>query len=550
MIAPSGPALDAPVGLLRGTGFDLGPYARRLPLEERSLVRLLAEQAAERPDHTWLVFDSGPSLTYGEAEARTNQVAHAVLDTVGAGAHVALFLRNQVEFLPTFLGAMAAGGVAVPLNAEGRGPLLAYVMERSDARVLVARSDLLDRLEDLDALGPVRIVVAVGDGRVPPSIHGVPVVAWEDWVGARPTTPARPFPRFDEPALIQFTSGTTGRSKGAVYPHHFLYLYPAMVADSLSRRPDDVLTTPLPLFHVAALHLVANTALHAGCTAHLKSRFSASQYWEQVAADGATYSVMLGPMAAVIMKTVDEAPPHRMQTMFCLPAPPEREEFERRFKVKMLWHGYGMTEIYPLPMRPDVLDGAAPGTLGYPVRWMDYGVVDQHDQLLPAGEVGELVFRPLLPHAMARGYYKDPEATLAAFRNFMFHTGDLASYDADGCLHYHGRMQERLRRRGENVSAYELELVVLRHPQVLEAAAFGVAADLGEHDIKLDVRSRDQLDLADLHAWLQRNLPRYMVPRYLEQRDELPKTPSERIEKYKLVEQGVDRPSVYDSERR
>ena len=550
IIAPTGHALDAPVGLLRGTGFELGPYAQRLPLEERSLVRLLAEQAAERPDHTWVVFDSGSSLTFGEADARTNQVAHAVVDTVGAGAHVALFLRNQVEFLPTFLGAMAAGGVAVPLNAEGRGPLLAYVIERSDAQVLVARTDLLDRLQDLDSLGPVRIVVAVGDGPAPPSIHSVPVVAWEDWAGARPTTPARPFPRFDEPALIQFTSGTTGRSKGAVYPHHFLYLYPAMVADSLSRSPDDILTTPLPLFHVAALHLVANTALHAGCTAHLKSRFSASQYWEQVAADGATYSVMLGPMAAVIMKTVDQAPPHQMQTMFCLPAPPEREEFERRFRVKMLWHGYGMTEIYPLPMRPDVLDGAPPGTLGYPVRWMDYGVVDHHDQLLAPGEVGELVFRPLLPHAMARGYYKDPEATLAAFRNFMFHTGDLASYDADGCLHYHGRMQERLRRRGENVSAYELELVALRHPQVLEAAAFGVAAELGEHDIKLDVRSRDQLDLADLHAWLQRNLPRYMVPRYLEQRDEFPKTPSERIEKYKLAEQGVDRSSVYDSEHR
>jgi crotonobetaine/carnitine-CoA ligase len=541
---------DPPVGLLRGTGFDLGPYARRLPLVERSLVRLLAEQAAERPDHTWLVFDSGPSITFGEAEALVNQVAHAVIGTVGEGAHVGLFLRNQVEFLPAFLGAMAAGGVAVPLNAEGRGPLLAYVIERSDAQVLVVRADLVDRLQDLDSLGPVRTVVVVGDGDVPASIHAVPVVQWEQWVGSRPTTPARAFPRYDDPALIQFTSGTTGRSKGAVYPHHFLYLYPAMVADSLSRRPEDVLTTPLPLYHVAALHLVANTALHAGCTAHLKSKFSASRYWEQVAADGATYSVMLGPMAALVMKTVDGAPPHRMETMFCLPAPPEREEFERRFKVKILWHGYGMTEIYPLPMMPDVIDGAPPGTLGYPVRWMDYGVVDEHDQLVPPGETGELVFRPLIPHAMAREYYKDPEASLVAFRNFMFHTGDVASYDEDGCLHYHGRMQERLRRRGENVSAYELELVALKHPQVLEAAAFGVPAALGEHDIKLDVRCRERVDLAELHEWLQQNLPRYMVPRYLELRESFPKTPSERIEKYKLLEEGVDRPTVYDGERR
>ena len=541
---------EPPVGLRRGTGFDLGPYARRLPLEERSLVRLLAVQAAERADHTWLVFDSGPSITFGEAHDQMNQVAHAVVDTVGEGAHVGLFLRNQVEFLPVFLGAMAAGGVAVPLNAEGRGPLLSYVMERAEIQVLVARADLLDRLQDLESLGPVRVVVVVGESDAVASIHGVPVVSWDKWVSDRPATPVRAFPRFDEPALIQFTSGTTGRSKGAVYPHHFLYLYPAMVADSLSRRPEDVLTTPLPLFHVAALHLVANTALHAGCTAHLKSKFSASKYWEQVAADGATYSVMLGPMAALVMKTVDEAPPHKMETMFCLPAPPEREEFERRFNVKMLWHGYGMTEIYPLPMRPDVIDGAPPGTLGYPVSWMDYGVVDEHDRLVAPGETGELVFRPLIPHAMARGYYKDPEASLAAFRNFMFHTGDVASYDEDGCLHYHGRMQERLRRRGENVSAYELELVALKHPDVLEAAAYGIPAELGEHDIKLDVRCREAIDSAELHAWLKRNLPKFMVPRYLELRDEFPKTPSERIEKYKLVEQGVDRPSVYDGERR
>jgi crotonobetaine/carnitine-CoA ligase len=181
---------------------------------------------------------------------------------------------------------------------------------------------------------------------------------------------------------------------------------------------------------------------------------------------------------------------------------------------------------------------------------MDYGVVDDNDRLVAPGETGELVFRPLLPHAMTSGYYRDAEATVAAFRNFMFHTGDVASYDEDGCLHYHGRMQERLRRRGENVSAYELELVALKHPDVLEAAAYGIAAELGEHDIKLDVRCRGDVDLGDLHAWLKVNLPKYMVPRYLEQRQAFPKTPSERIEKYKLIEQGVDRPSVFDGERR
>jgi carnitine-CoA ligase len=536
------------VGLLRGAGYDLGPYATRYPRGQRTMVRLLADQARERGDATWMVFDGAESLTFAEAHRRACRVAHGVIDTVGRGAHVGILMRNQREFLPVFYGAMAAGGAAVPLNADARGPLLEYVIERSDARILFARTDLLDRLAELPSLGGVELVLAVGeDGDVPARVAGVAVERFEDWIASRATSEPEPVPAGEDVALIQFTSGTTGRSKGVVYPHQFLFLYSAMLSDSLGRTPDDVLTTPLPLYHVAALHIIANSALHAGCTAHLKSRFSARAYWTQVAEDGATFSILLGPMAAIILKQVAEAPEHRMRTMFCVPPPPGKEEFERRFRVSLLWQGYGMTEVYPLPMRSEMLDGP-PDTIGHPVTWMEYGVVDEHDNLLGPGEPGELVFRPLIPNAMACGYYKDPEATAVAFRNFAFHTGDIAVYDADGCLHYRGRMQERIRRRGENVSALELELVTLRHPHVLEAAAYAVPGEFGEDDVKLDVVSSGDLDLGELRRWLQDNLPRFMVPRYLERRESFPKTPSERVEKYKLSGQPLDRDGVYDAE--
>jgi crotonobetaine/carnitine-CoA ligase len=536
------------IGLLRGQGYDLGQYATRYPADRRSMVRVLADQARERGDATWLVFDGTDELSFADADAMANQVAHAVIDTVGGGTHVALLMRNQREFMPVFYGAMAAGGAAVPLNADARGPLLEYVIERSDARLLVSRADLLERLVELDGLGQVeRVLVVGGDGGHPASVAGVPVSPFEEWIAGRPaTSPGEP-PPGHEVALIQFTSGTTGRSKGVVYPHQFLYLYSAMLSDSLGRTRDDVLTTPLPLFHVAALHIIANSALHAGCTAHLKTRFSARAYWEQAARDGATFSILLGPMAAIILKQVPEAPEHRMSTMFCVPPPPGKAEFEERFRVKLLWQGYGMTEIYPMPMRTEMLPGP-PDTIGHPVTWMDYGVVDENDVLVGPGEPGQLVFRPLIPNAMAKGYYKDPEATNAAFRNFMFHTGDLATYDEDGCLHYKGRMQERMRRRGENVSALELELVALRHPQVLEAAAFAVAGEFGEDDIKLDVVCQGDVELVELLRWLADNLPRFMVPRYLELRESFPKTPSERIEKYKLAAEGFDRHGVHDGE--
>jgi crotonobetaine/carnitine-CoA ligase len=197
-------------------------------------------------------------------------------------------------------------------------------------------------------------------------------------------------------------------------------------------------------------------------------------------------------------------------------------------------------------MRPEVLEGVPLDTLGYPVDWMDYGVVDDADRMLGPGEIGEIVFRPAHPYSMFLEYYKRPEATAAALRNFMFHTGDLGYYDEEGLLHYKGRKVERIRRRGENISAPELEYVVLTHPDVIEAAVYGVPSELGEEDVKLDVRVQNDLAAADLRDWLVDNVARYMVPRYIELRDEFPKTPSERIQKYILSQLPLDRPEVTD----
>lgn len=536
-----------PIGLLRGRGLPLGPHALRYPVEERCVLRLLRDQAAARPDQPWLVFDDGDVVTFAAGEARTNQVGHAVRASVGEGAHVGVMLRNQGEFLPALLGPMAAAGVAVPLNPEARGPLLHHVVRSSHVQLIVAATDRLEVLADLEDLGAVQLVVAVGAAEdLPATVHGAPVVPWTTWLDGQPTGPVGPFPPHHATALLQYTSGTTGHQKGAVYSHHFLHLFGALFADSQERTPDDVLLTPLPLCHVAALQLAALCALHAGCTAHLPRRFSAGGFFDQAAAAGATWAMLLGPMAAIVLKTVTEPPAHALRAVFCVPPPPEREEFERRYGVPMLWQGFGMTEIFPLPMPARMRPGVAEDTIGMPLDWMDYGVVDEHDRLLGPGEVGELVFRPRLPFGMVDGYFEEPAATTTAFRNFMFHTGDLATYDEDGLLHYRGRRQERIRRRGENVSALELEFVTLRHPEVIEAAAYGVPSPLGEEDVKLDVVLRTPVAPTELHAWLERNLPRYMVPRYLEVREDFPKTPSERIQKWRLKDAPLDRPEVLD----
>ena len=531
--------------LITGRGTDLGPYATRFPPHQRTLLHLLATQSRELGERTWLVFDGTERLSFAEGQRRVTAFGDAVAERLPAGGAVALFMTNQIEFIPAFLGTMAGGCVTVPLNADSRGPLLEDVITRSGARVLVARADLLDRLRALDALGAVELVVVVGTDRAPfaAAINGVPTVDLADFVATRPPSP-RALPDSAATSLIQFTSGTTGPSKGVVYPHHFLFLYSALLADSQERTADDVLTTPLPLFHVAALHHVAGGALHAGCVGHIKSRFSARSFWTEAAADEATWAIFLGPMAEIVLKTVERAPAHAVESVFCVPKPPNGVEFERRFGVALQWQGYGMTEIFPLPMPRRMRPGAEPDTIGSPPPWIEFGVVDGEDRMLPAGAVGELVFRPRIPHAMASGYLDDPAATARAFRNFMFHTGDLASYDEEAVIHFRGRGHDRIRRRGENISAVELEFIAMRHPEVVEAAAYGVPGEFGEDEVKLDVVAATTLDLDRLHGWLVEGLPRHMVPRYLEEIEEMPKTPSQKIQKYRLAEAGLDRDAV------
>lgn len=548
--APAADRTDRNMGLFRGTGHDFGPLYLARPVEERTLLHVLRDRAADRTDHDWLVFDSTDHVTYGQAWALASRIADRVGRTAGRGpempAHVGMLLRNQPEFLPLLFGTMLSGGVAVPLNADARGPLLEDMIDSADVTVLVVRADLLPWIERLESLHGVQEVVVVG-GEAPATVCGVAATTWDAWLADTSPEPPATLPTWTDLAMIIFTSGTTGRAKGAMYSHHFFYLYAATVADALERTRDDVLTTPMPMFHVAALHLIANSVLMVGATAHLKSKFSASRFWQEVAADGATGGIILGPMAAMVLKATEGTPEHRMEHLWCVP-PIQKEEFEARFGVRIIWQGYAMTEIEPMPMRKEMLPDVPIDTLGYIAKWMDWGVVDEDDRLLPPGERGELVLRPLIPKGMVDGYYRRPDATAHAFRNFAFHTGDLVSYDEDGLLHFHGRLQERIRRRGENISASEVEYVALRHPDVLEAAVYGVPSPLGEQDVKLDVVVRDHLDLTELLAWLKENLPGYMFPRFVERRDSFPKTPSERIQKHLLVDQALDRPEVIDTE--
>jgi carnitine-CoA ligase len=537
--------------LRRGQGHGLGPCATAFPFGERTMLNVLRARAADCPDKTWLVFDGEHRFSFDEADRLVNRVGWALRESLPAGSNVGVLLRNQPEFVPSLYGAFAARAVAVPFNAEARGGLLHRAIVDSEVGLLIVRGDLLPALAELPDLGAIETLVVCGE--VDPEVEGpaasIPRVGWDEWLDGRAEDPPGPAPMAWDTATIQFTSGTTGRAKGAVYPHFFFFLYSATQADSQGRLQEDVLTTPLPLYHAAALHHVVGAAAHVGATGHLKSKFSASRFWPQVTADGATFAIILGTMAMIMDKTVGEVAEHRLRQIFCVP-PPDLESFERHFRVPVLWQGYGMTEISPLPMPARMEPGVELDTIGSPPSWIEYGVLDDDDIPVPNGEVGNLVFRPRLPFAMAGRYFGRPEATVAAFRNGAFHTGDLASIDEEGRLHFKGRGSDRIRVRGENVSPTDLEEAACELDGVLEAVAFAVPGEFGEDEIKLDLRGSGTLDLADLHAGLSSRLPAFMLPRYLEQREDFPRTSTAKVERFKLAAEKVDRPGVVEFDRR
>jgi len=307
--------------LLRGTGPDLGPIATRLPEDQRSLLHVLELQAQQRPDHPWAVVD-GTAVTYAQARTAAHRFADALARERLHEPHVALLMRNHEQFLPVFLGAQYAAGVAVPLNPELQGPLLARMLAVCRATVLVVHADLAERLVTLESLSDVRLVLVCGTGsEALPSLPGVMVARLAEWLaGAEPREP-RKLPRPWDVGALVFTSGTSGGSKAAVWTHQYMHLTSACMCDTMQHTEHDVLSTPLQMCHIAGLQVFAFAALQLGATTHLKSRFSARHWWEQIARDGATFSMLMGQMAAMILAEVETAPAHRLRRVYILPRP-------------------------------------------------------------------------------------------------------------------------------------------------------------------------------------------------------------------------------------
>jgi crotonobetaine/carnitine-CoA ligase len=521
--------------------------------EEAVISALLVDRAARHPDKVFLAYEDGSEWTYRETLEESWRAAAALAGMgVGRGDTVSVLLPAGAALMRVWLGAATIGAVFAPLNLAARGRFLEHTLNVAGAAVLVVHAGLADRLVGLQ-LPALQTVVVVGQ------VDGIellwPVRSLDDvMAGARTEAPAvgEPVQPWDDAVLI-YTSGTTGPSKGVLCSYAALWMFNRnFVWPDVGE--DDRFLQALPMFHMAGVGCTYAMLVRAGSVALLPA-FDAKRFWQDVTRFGATTSAILHAMVSFLLSAPpgpeDADNPLRVAYMGPLS---QVEEFSRRFGVDV-YTAFGMTEV-PVPIRSGLnpTNERSCGTAVDPTAF-ELVIADEHGIPVPAGQPGELLVRHRLPWVMNSGYRGMPEATSKAWAHGWFHTGDQFIEDSDGSFYFVDRVKDAIRRRGENISSFEVEQDALAHPEVEEVAAVAVpnpdvAAGTGDEEVKVVVvRSKgSNLTPEALTQYLIERVPRHWVPRFIEFASELPRTPSFKVKKAELRAAGITA-TTWDRER-
>ena len=507
-----------------------------------TLGSVLAERARSHPDKDFLR-THGATYTFRAFATESNRIAHGLARLgVTRGTRVMVSLPNRAEVVLIWLALAKLGAVYVPLNSAFKGPSLAAMMTGAQSSLLITdRSRLPVMTEIAAALTGLETVVLLGsiDGAlVPPAWRVLP------WAEVRADRDDEPSARVDpaDPVMFLFTSGTTGRSKACMLSHRYVLRHAALMSRSLGFTEHDVSYSAFPLFYIDATVYTVGSSLVLGATAAIGERFSATTFWDDIRRFDATNFDFVGATLAFLL----EQPPspadrqHRVRLAWGIPLPPNPREFEDRFGVRLI-DGYGLTEAGVPIWRP--LEGEVPaGSSGRVAGDLfEIRIFDEADAEVPPGTVGEIVIRPREASLTFDGYFGMPEATLEMVRNLWLHTGDLGHFDPNGFFYFDGRKKDVIRRRGQNISAFEIEEAMNGHPAVFESAAFGVRSSVSEEDVKICVLLNQGATASpeELGAYCAARLAAFMVPRYLEIVTALPWTITDKVDKAPLRAAGV-----------
>ena len=537
-------------------------YAREDPTTW-VLAEVLKRRAADHPDRDYLKFADRPWVSYGEINARSNRIANSLISRgVQPGESVSVMMPNCEEFIPVWFGILKAGAVMSSINTAYKGDFLSWTINLVEAKKLFISDEYLDRLDLIKGeLPKLEHVIVHESGKREGPDPALPHEPLEALLAGSDAEPDGISYSWTDDARIMFTSGTTGRSKGVIKQNAadyfsargLLEVVSATAGKSVESLEEDTFFSCLPLFHSNAQVLSGYPALVAGGRVAYVERFSSSRFWQQIIDAEATIFNSIGAVSYFIWNIpesdLDKA--HKVHTCFAAPAPRDiYNEFQERFGVKFI-EGYGLTETgmatYMDPTKPGVPGSMGKANPGYEVTIVEPGT----DRPLPPDTPGEIVVDMKIPNIVMRAYYGMPEKTAEDFRNLKLHTGDLGRMDEEGYFYFMDRVKDYIRRRGENVSSMEVEKQVSDHPQVKEAAAIGVKAGEGassEDEIMVVcIAEGEAPDPAELTHWLAARIPYFMVPRYIRFVDALPKTPTERVQKVKLREEGIT-PDTFDRE--
>ena len=514
--------------------------------DSTTIPHLLEAACAKWPDKVFLDF-IGERYTYKDVDRETTRLAHGLAALgVKKGDRVCSMLGNVADLVFVWFAANKLGAVSVPINFDFKGEYLRHQIADSGARIIVAEEQYAERVFAIEN-GTPELTTLVTRGARAGGQSRLELMTLDE-LKSDNTTPIAVSVTPDDLALLIYTSGTTGPSKGCMVGHAYACNFGLANAVNTTMTANDVMYTPCPLFHAAAALGVVISALTTGGAAAIGARFSVTNFWPDVEQSGATMVMLLSIMLRLIPDAPDTEVSRRchgqIRVLFGAPFPPAlKAQWKERFGVRYpATPGYGMTEACPIFVYPCDQDGAPPTASGRQYDGYETRIIGDDGNECPPNVPGEIVLRPGKPGNMFQGYWRRPEATVDAWRDLWFHTGDIGKIDENGFFYFLDRKKDYLRRGGENISSFEVEATFLSHPDIAEAAVHAVPSDMGEDELKVTVVLRPEVDLTEerLCVWSFDRLPQFCIPRYIEFREALPKTQASlRTQKHILRSEGV-----------
>lgn len=545
--------LQYPVDYEWKTNFDYF-WNTKSDQKEWVLPKVLKEQSEKNGAKDFLQFSYNNPLTYSEVNTFANQIANS-LNKLGVekGEKVSVYMPNSLELCLSWFGILKNGSVMVPINTAYVMDFLQYIIESSDSKIIIIAEEYMDRLKNIEDRIPLIENIIVWPREEKGSLDlmdykgKAKTYSWKEFVeSGDKNEPDVEITHLDH-ARLMYTSGTTGRSKGVVRPCAADYSSAMNYSLIMDITPDDVVFTCLPLFHSNAMVMGVYPAMIQGAKVVVEEKYSASNFWKWMKDFKITKFNLVGVMSYFMWNApvVPEEKEHEVKLVLGSPAPHDIiEDFMERFGIKFM-EGYGLTEVgqctFMRPGEPFRVGSCGKESPGYEIKIVN----PDTDEELPPDTPGELVLRPRIPNICLHYYHKMPEKTVSDFRNFWFHTGDLCRKDDDGYIFFMDRVKDYIRRRGENISSFEVENMVSSHPKINEAAAIAVKVDeegrYSEDEVMIVIVKEEgkNLDPKEIIEFLKPIMPKFMIPRFIKFRKSLPKTPTNRVQKAKLREEGV-----------